>query len=160
DQVPSTHSNEVRRTQPSADEMHGHGPTFFFSPPRCGEGSGVGVEGNGEYGATRLEPPPQPSPLRGEGWGAVAPSPIASPVSASAQVAGPTAMRGAISRAAGPPAARAAASATDGTPASAITRSERVAARIPAAARLPCGIKTRGTPIADAAAAIPGSPHL
>src|SRR5262249_45702567 len=83
-----------------------------------------------------------------------------SPESASAQVAGPTAMRGAMSRAAGPAAGRAAASATDGTPARAMTRSDRVAARIPAAARSPCGIRTRGTPIDDAAAAMPGSPPL
>jgi hypothetical protein len=69
-------------------------------------------------------------------------------------------MRGAISREVGPPAASAAASATDGTPASAITRADFVVVRAPAAARSPCGIRTRGTPIANAAAAMPGSPPL
>src|SRR5215470_510600 len=81
-------------------------------------------------------------------------------VSASAQVAGPIAMRAAMSRAVGPAAARAAASATDGTPASAITRSDLVIAPAPAAARWPCDIRTRGAPTADAAAAIPGSSRL
>ena len=47
---------------------------------------------------------------------------------ASAQVAGPTATRGAIRRAPGPAAASAAASDTDGTPVMASTRSERVLA--------------------------------
>jgi tRNA pseudouridine32 synthase / 23S rRNA pseudouridine746 synthase len=36
----------------------------FFSPPPCGEGSGVGVSYNG---AALVDPPPQPSPARGEG---------------------------------------------------------------------------------------------
>src|SRR5215472_16327630 len=81
----------------------------------------------------------------------------AASVSASAQVAGPTAMRGTMSRAAGPPAPRAAVSATDGAPVSAVTRSDRVTARPPAITRSPCGIRTSGTPIADAAAAMPGS---
>src|SRR5262252_1138713 len=81
-------------------------------------------------------------------------------VSASAQVTGPTAMRAAMRRAVGPAAARAAASATDGTPASAITRSDLVIAPALAAARWPCDIRTRGAPIADAAAAIPGSSRL
>src|SRR5579871_2434947 len=84
----------------------------------------------------------------------------AAPVFASAQVTGPTAMRGSISRAAGPPAARAAASATDGTPTTAMTRSDFVTARAPAAIRSSCAITTSGTPIDVAAAAIPGSLSL
>src|SRR6058998_468268 len=48
---------------------------------------------------------------------------------ANAQVTGPTAVLGAISRAEGPPAAKAAASATEGRPVSATTRSDRVAVR-------------------------------
>jgi tRNA pseudouridine32 synthase / 23S rRNA pseudouridine746 synthase len=36
----------------------------FFSPPPCGEGSGVGVSYNG---AALVDPPPQPSPAAGEG---------------------------------------------------------------------------------------------
>src|SRR5215468_5505695 len=83
-----------------------------------------------------------------------------SPVSASAQVAEPTAIRGAISLATGPPAARAAASATDGTPASATTRSDRVLTRAQAATRSPCDINASRTPIATAASAMPGSWHL
>src|SRR5262249_43053363 len=82
----------------------------------------------------------------------------APPLSASAQVAGPTAVRGATRRAAGPPAANAAASATDGTPISATPRSEAVTARSPAASRSACGTSTSGTPRLVAAAAIPGSP--
>ncbi|MGJ5177829.1 RluA family pseudouridine synthase [Bradyrhizobium oligotrophicum] len=35
----------------------------FFSPPPCGEGSGVGVPAK----TARVDPPPQPSPARGEG---------------------------------------------------------------------------------------------
>ena len=41
----------------------------LFSPPPCGEGSGVGVNSNG---SARVDRPPQPSPARGEG--AVSPS--------------------------------------------------------------------------------------
>ena len=82
----------------------------------------------------------------------------ASPVIASAQVAGPTATRGASSRAPGPPAASAAASETDGTPVSASTRSDRVTARAPAASKSACGTTTSFTPRSDAAAAMPGSP--
>src|SRR5262245_66219112 len=59
----------------------------------------------------------------------------ADPVSASAHVACPTAMRGSSSFASGPPAARAAASATDGTPLTARARSERVSQRAAAASR-------------------------
>src|SRR5262249_24173105 len=58
-----------------------------------------------------------------------------SSLTASAQVAGPIAIRGTISRAVGPPPASAAASATEGIPISARTRSERVSARAPAALR-------------------------
>src|SRR5262249_52540844 len=65
---------------------------------------------------------------------------------ASAQVAGPTAVRGATSRPAGPAAARAAASAADGTPMSETTRSDRVMVRAPAASRSACGTSTSGTP--------------
>ena len=35
----------------------------YFSPPPCGEGSGLGVSLNDN----RVDPPPQPSPTRGEG---------------------------------------------------------------------------------------------
>jgi hypothetical protein len=37
------------------------------SPPPCGEGSGVGVVPWGTVVIQRLDPPPQPSPTRGEG---------------------------------------------------------------------------------------------
>ena len=36
----------------------------FFSPPPCGEGSGVGVN---NIDVIRVDPPPRPSPARGEG---------------------------------------------------------------------------------------------
>src|SRR5262249_27189869 len=51
------------------------------------------------------------------------------PLTASAQVAVPIAIRGTTSRAVGPPPASAAASATEGIPIRARTRSERVSAR-------------------------------
>src|SRR4029079_17220333 len=62
----------------------------------------------------------------------------ASPESASAQVTGPTAMRGRMSRPFGPQAASAAASATDGTPARAITRAAHGGPRAPAISRSGC----------------------
>src|SRR5260370_9202178 len=83
-----------------------------------------------------------------------------SSLTASAQVALPTAIRGRISRAERPPPARAAASPTEGIPISASTRSERGSARAPAALRSASGIRTRGTPSAAAAAAMPCSPRL
>src|SRR5215468_10338574 len=39
----------------------------LFSPPPCGEGSGVGVAPYGRAVALSLDPPPRPSPARGEG---------------------------------------------------------------------------------------------
>src|ERR1700680_1072036 len=48
-------------------------PLFLFSPPPCGEGSGVG---GGEWGTAPPQPPdppPRPSPTRGEGEGSAAP---------------------------------------------------------------------------------------
>ena len=75
---------------------------------------------------------------------------------ASAQVTGPTTMRGRMSRAFGPPAASAAASATDGTPASASTRLDHVAPRAEAISSASCSTKTSLSPRAAAAAAIPG----
>src|SRR5262249_51087035 len=72
-------------------------------------------------------------------------------VAASAQVAGPTAIRAASRRADGPAAASAAASATEGTPLSAITRSECVSAEAPAARNSCCGISIKRTPSAVAA---------
>ena len=48
------------------------------SPPPCGEGLGVGVEPNGTLAPTRRDPPPQPSPTRGEG-ALAAPFSISSP---------------------------------------------------------------------------------
>ncbi len=51
----------------------------FFSPPPCGEGPGVGVEPSGTLASTGLDPPPQPSPTRGEGEEAGPPYAIASP---------------------------------------------------------------------------------
>jgi tripartite-type tricarboxylate transporter receptor subunit TctC len=39
----------------------------FFSPPPCGEGSGVGVGRCGAFVAAPRDPPPRPSPTRGEG---------------------------------------------------------------------------------------------
>src|SRR5262249_28809983 len=65
-------------------------------------------------------------------------------VSASAQVAGPSAMRGRRSFASRPPAARAAASATDGTPLSASARWEFVLQRAAAASRADCGTNRSG----------------
>src|SRR5262249_45636384 len=67
-------------------------------------------------------------------------------VSASAQVAGPSAIRERTSFAWGPPAARAAASATDGTPLSARTRSDRPSQPAAAASRSGSGTKRRGRP--------------
>src|SRR5581483_10872388 len=78
-------------------------------------------------------------------------------VSASAQVTGPTAIRGRRSVALGPPAASAAASATDGTPTSAFTRGEKDCVRVPAASRSAGETRRSGTPRASAAATIPGS---
>ncbi|HMA73440.1 MAG TPA: class I adenylate-forming enzyme family protein [Xanthobacteraceae bacterium] len=43
------------------------------SPPPCGEGSGVGVEEWDKAVPPRHDPPPQPSPTRGEGVAAVRP---------------------------------------------------------------------------------------
>src|SRR6516225_370689 len=83
-----------------------------------------------------------------------------SSLTASAQVALPTAIRGTISRAVGPPPASAAASATEEIPISASTRSERVSARAPAALRSASAIRTRGTPSAAAAVATPCSSRL
>ncbi len=72
-------------------------------------------------------------------------------VSASAQVTGPTEIRGRMSLAFGPPAARAAASATEGTPTSAFTRGDEDCARLPAASRSLGATRTSGTPRARAA---------
>jgi hypothetical protein len=39
----------------------------FFSPPPCGEGPGVGVVQWGTMVQQPHDPPPRPSPARGEG---------------------------------------------------------------------------------------------
>src|SRR5262245_58347010 len=39
----------------------------YSSPPPCGEGLGVGVEPSGTARVPRHDPPPHPSPTRGEG---------------------------------------------------------------------------------------------
>src|SRR5258708_625659 len=44
-------------------------PRRLFSPPPCGEGSGMGVDEWGTLSATLPDPPPRPSPARGEGEG-------------------------------------------------------------------------------------------
>src|SRR5579871_6433765 len=49
----------------------------FFSPPPCGEGSGVGVDELGHGRASLADPPPRPSPTRGEGAGRFWPHAIA-----------------------------------------------------------------------------------
>src|SRR5579862_1935689 len=46
-----------------------------FSPPPCGEGSGVGIARCGTTSTTLHDPPPQPSPARGEGDDAARASP-------------------------------------------------------------------------------------
>ena len=80
--------------------------------------------------------------------------------SASAQVTGPTAMRGASNRAWGPAAASAAASATECTFMAAIDRAERVSVREFAASSRGCGINCSSTPRAAAAARSPASAPL
>jgi methylenetetrahydrofolate--tRNA-(uracil-5-)-methyltransferase len=42
-------------------------PASSFPPPPCGEGSGVGVGEFGTLGSQPHDPPPRPSPARGEG---------------------------------------------------------------------------------------------
>jgi len=51
------------------------GGAAHSSPPPCGEGSGVGVAPGGTTGAPRHDPPPHPSPTRGEGVAAAWPQP-------------------------------------------------------------------------------------
>ena len=51
----------------------------FCSPPRCGEGSGGGVEEWNTAVPPRHDPPPRPSPTRGEGEGAAVPYALAAP---------------------------------------------------------------------------------
>src|SRR5262249_37854184 len=80
--------------------------------------------------------------------------------SPSAQVTGPTIIRGASRRVSGPPAASAAASATDGTPISSCTRSDLVMTRSPASINAACDTNTRRAPSAAAASTIPASSAL
>src|SRR6266849_8976959 len=54
------------RIAPPVSQLDG-GSAANSSPPPCGEGSGVGVEDWGTAGPQLPDPPPQPSPTRGEG---------------------------------------------------------------------------------------------
>ena len=49
------------------NEHYGDSAAPFFSPPPCGEGSGVGVVEWDTYVPKPPDPPPRPSPTRGEG---------------------------------------------------------------------------------------------
>jgi hypothetical protein len=78
DASPQSAPNSVQ--QAGAGQSHAAVPRC--SPPPCGEGRGVGVVPVGTSAANTADPPPRPSPTRGEGeegreWGAALPSPLA-----------------------------------------------------------------------------------